>query len=61
MNKTTTIIYDHLQIKMKKPSTQIGVEGLMAETERFELSIQFPIYTLSRRAPSATRTRLHVF
>ncbi len=29
-----------------------------AETERFELSIQLPIYTLSRRAPSATRTRL---
>ena len=29
-----------------------------AETERFELSIEFPLYTLSRRAPSATRTRL---
>ena len=33
---------------------------LIAETERFELSIQLPIYTLSRRAPSATRTRLHL-
>ena len=30
-----------------------------AETERFELSIELPLYTLSRRAPSATRTRLH--
>jgi hypothetical protein len=32
-----------------------------AETERFELSIELPLYTLSRRAPSATRTRLHFF
>ncbi len=31
----------------------------IAETERFELSIQLPVYTLSRRAPSTTRTRLH--
>ncbi len=29
-----------------------------AETARFELAIQFPVYTLSRRAPSTTRTRL---
>ena len=33
-------------------------ESLLAETERFELSIQLPVYTLSRRAPSTTRTRL---
>ena len=32
-----------------------------AETKRFELLIQFPIYTLSRRAPSATRTSLPFF
>jgi hypothetical protein len=32
-----------------------------AETERFELSIELPLYTLSRRAPSATRTRLQQF
>ncbi len=30
-----------------------------AETARFELAIRFPVYTLSRRAPSTTRTRLH--
>ena len=29
-----------------------------AETEGFEPSIQFPVYTLSRRAPSTTRTSL---
>ncbi len=32
-----------------------------AETKRFELLIQFPVYTLSRRAPSATRTSLPNF
>lgn len=32
--------------------------SLLAETEGFEPSIQFPIYTLSRRAPSTTRTSL---
>src|SRR5579871_2645139 len=31
---------------------------LNAETARFELAIRFPVYTLSRRAPSTTRTRL---
>ena len=30
----------------------------LAEREGFEPSIQFPVYTLSRRAPSATRTPL---
>jgi hypothetical protein len=33
-------------------------ETHFAETARFELAIQFPVYTLSRRAPSTTRTRL---
>ena len=32
--------------------------GFLAESKRFELLIQFPIYTLSRRAPSTTRTTL---
>src|SRR5215217_3494869 len=31
----------------------------MAEGEGFEPSIRFPVYTLSRRAPSATRPPLH--
>ena len=30
----------------------------LAETARFELAIELPLYTLSRRAPSTTRTRL---
>ena len=29
-----------------------------AETKGFEPLIQFPVYTLSRRAPSTTRTSL---
>ncbi len=32
-----------------------------AETEGFEPSKQFPVYTLSKRAPSATRTSLLKF
>ncbi len=32
----------------------------MAEREGFEPSVEFPLHTLSRRAPSATRTPLHV-
>jgi hypothetical protein len=32
----------------------------MAESEGFEPSIRFPVYTLSRRAPSTTRTTLQV-
>ena len=30
-----------------------------AETEGFEPSVEFPLHTLSKRAPSATRTSLH--
>ena len=33
--------------------------GLMAEREGFEPSIEFPLYTLSKRAPSTTRPSLH--
>ena len=32
----------------------------MAEREGFEPSIEFPLYTLSKRAPSTTRPSLHV-
>ena len=34
---------------------------LSAESEGFEPSIPFRVYTLSRRAPSTTRTTLHYF
>ncbi len=34
---------------------------LIAERKGFEPSKQFPVYTLSRRAPSTTRTPLFVF
>ncbi len=32
-----------------------------AETEGFEPSVEFPLHTLSKRAPSATRTSLQFF
>ena len=36
----------------------IFLAGQSAETEGFEPSKQFPVYTLSKRAPSTTRTNL---
>ncbi len=47
--------------KEKRTNQTINDLSFQAETERFELSIQLPVYTLSRRAPSATRTRLQFF
>ena len=41
-----------------KPRRSWGLRRAKAETEGFEPSIQFPVYTLSRRAPSTTRTSL---
>ena len=32
-----------------------------AETEGFEPSVELPLHTLSKRAPSATRTSLHFY
>src|SRR5271168_3158016 len=37
-----------------------GAVSLLAEGAGFEPAIQFPAYTLSRRAPSAARPPLHV-
>jgi hypothetical protein len=34
------------------------IDSVMAEREGFEPSIEFPLYTLSRRAPSTTRPSL---
>ncbi len=55
------MLYGMDSVKIKSP--QIIICGLFdkAESKRFELLIQFPIYTLSRRAPSATRTTLQTF
>ncbi len=44
--------------KMRKKSMKSMV---MAEREGFEPSIRFPVYTLSRRAPSTTRPPLRKF
>jgi hypothetical protein len=43
-------------IKNKSTSAKASVDE--AEREGFEPSIRFPVYTLSRRAPSTTRTPL---
>ena len=45
---------DYLQAKKEG----LLMEDLSAERKGFEPSIQFPVYTLSRRAPSTTRTPL---
>ena len=42
----------------KKPTMYRGFWAHFAETEGFEPSKQFPVYTLSKRAPSTTRTNL---
>ena len=54
-------IISGLGLKEKRTNHTGNDLSLKAETERFELSIQLPVYTLSRRAPSATRTRLQFF
>lgn len=41
-----------------KPPKPNGDGGFMAESKRFELLNGFPRYTISNRAPSATRTTL---
>ena len=50
-------------IKIKKAihllELPFSVNDFSAETKGFEPLIELPLYTLSRRAPSATRTRLH--
>ena len=43
--------------QIKKTSFAEAME-VKAETEGFEPSIELPLYTLSKRAPSATRTSL---
>ena len=45
--------------KHKKKRLPVLDSRLSAETKGFEPLIQFPVYTLSRRAPSTTRTSLH--
>ena len=45
---------------LKTARRKLTAEGL-AEGEGFEPSIRFPVYTLSKRAPSATRPPLRVW
>jgi hypothetical protein len=50
-----------IQRVLKQNPPTLKLRRAMAETEGFEPSIRFPVYTLSRRAPSTTRTSLHFF
>src|ERR1700730_7928060 len=45
------------QAETQQSQFQAGRESV-AERERFEPSIEFPLYTLSKRAPSTTRPSL---
>ena len=47
-------------MKIKKGHHYSNELSQKAETEGFEPSIEFPLYTLSRRAPSTTRTSLRL-
>jgi hypothetical protein len=38
-----------------------GIAEYLAEREGFEPSVEFPLHTLSKRAPSTTRTSLRIF
>src|SRR4051812_38741703 len=44
-----------------RPTGQRQRNGKLAEREGFEPSVEFPLHTLSKRAPSTTRTSLRVF
>lgn len=41
------------------PSSAANMDKQMAERAGFEPAVEFPLHTLSRRAPSAARTPLH--
>jgi hypothetical protein len=47
-----------MQQKNRNQLKYSELRSFFAETEGFEPSKQFPVYTLSKRAPSATRTSL---
>ena len=46
---------------VKTPRKHQGIFLLLAEGVGFEPTIRFPVYTLSKRAPSATRPSLREF
>ena len=46
------------RFRRANPRRRMLVAGGLAEREGFEPSIRFPVYTLSKRAPSATRPPL---
>ena len=55
----TNWIYPSIDSKDFIKISSICSHKNMAEREGFEPSKQFPVYTLSKRAPSATRPPLH--
>ena len=59
MSQRTTLLVYKLFTKAKEALQVFAGPHLLAEREGFEPSIRFPAYTLSKRAPSATRPPLH--
>ncbi len=69
--KTASCRFGEHRVLISRPSPDAKAEGPdfhrgllllnMAVREGFEPSIRFHVYTLSRRAPSATRTPHHIF
>ena len=47
--------------EIKKSQALFRLGSVLAERKRFELSIQLPVYYLSRVAPSTTRTPLCIY
>ena len=60
--KRTTILGDSMNYRKIKDGELFDVDFInyFAETEGFEPSIRFPVYTLSRRASSTTRASLRM-
>ena len=52
------ILYPKMNIAHKNIMFSMDYIPILAEREGFEPSIRFPAYTLSKRAPSATRPPL---
>ena len=57
--RTWVLIKHQLHFKNKKATARVAYLFLMAEMVGFEPTNGFLRYTLSKRAPSTTRTHLH--
>ena len=53
--------YSNPCLRGRKRSNFLGIQRELAERVGFEPTVRFPVHTLSKRAPSTTRTSLRVF